>query len=55
MREAYRLNKSTLSVLEKKSLSMSIGLIYISKFKLPYIDIENKLKQVFIRLNKTEY
>lgn len=55
MREAYRLNKSTLSDKQKETLSLSIGLIYISKFKLPYIDIENKLKQVFIRLNKTEY
>ena len=55
MREAYRLNKNILKSNEKESLSISIGLIYISKFKLPYIDIENKLKQVFIRLNKTEY
>jgi len=55
MREAYRLNKSTLLDKQKETLSLSIGLIYISKFKLPYIDIENKLKQVFIRLNKTEY
>ena len=54
MKEAYRLNKSTLSDMQKKSFSLSIGLIYISKFKLPYIDIENKLKQVFIRLNKAD-
>jgi ribonuclease P protein component len=54
MREAYRLNKNILKSNEKDSLSKSIGLIYISKFKLPYIDIENKLKQVFVRLNKTE-
>jgi len=54
MREAYRLNKNILKSNEKDSLSISIGLIYISKFKLPYIDIENKLKQVFVRLNKTE-
>ena len=54
MREAYRLNKNILKSNEKESLSISIGLIYISKFKLPYIDIENKLKQVFVRLNKTK-
>ena len=52
MKEAYRLNKSHLTDLQKESFSLSIGLLYISKFKLPYIDIENKLKQVFVRLNK---
>lgn len=31
-----------------------MALIYISKSKLPYSEIENKLKQVFTRLNKTE-
>ena len=54
IREAYRLNKGILNSREEKSLSLSIALVYISKFKLPYIDIENKLKQVFVRLNKTE-
>ena len=55
MREAYRLNKNVLRSSEKDSLSLSIALVYISKFKLSYTDIENKLKQVFHRLNKTEY
>ena len=54
MREAYRLNKTLLNSDEKQSLSLSIALVYISKFKLPYSEIENKLKQVFIRLNNTE-
>lgn len=54
MREAYRLNKSILVANQKDSLSLSIALIYISKFKLPYNDIEKKLKQVFVRLNKTD-
>ena len=52
MREAYRLNKGLLNISGQESLSLSIGLVYISKFKLPYIDIENKLKEVFVRLNK---
>jgi hypothetical protein len=55
MREAYRLNKNTLVSDQKESLSLYIALIYISKLKLPYRDIENKLKQVFVRLNKTKY
>ncbi len=54
MREAYRLNKSILEVNQKDSLSLSVALIYISKFKLPYNDIEKKLKLVFVRLNKTD-
>jgi len=54
MREAYRLNKSILNVGQMESFSLSIALIYISKFKLPFIDIETKLKQVFVRLNKTD-
>jgi ribonuclease P protein component len=55
MREAYRLNKSLLLADEKEAFSISIALIYISKFKLPYTEIENKLKQVLVRLNKTKY
>ncbi len=54
IREAYRLNKSYLITDQKELFSLSIALIYISKSKLPYSEIENKLKQVFIRLNKTE-
>lgn len=55
MREAYRLNKSILTDEQFDSLSISIALIYISKLKLPFTDIENKLKQVLVRLNKTKY
>lgn len=55
MREAYRLNKKLLTDAQNDSFSLSIALVYISKFKLPYIEIESKLKQVFIRLNKTAY
>jgi len=55
MREAYRLNKNTLVSDQKESLSILIALVYISKLKLPYRDIENKLKEVFVRLNKTKY
>lgn len=55
IREAYRLNKSLLLADEKEAFSISIALIYISKFKLPYSEIENKLKQVLVRLNKTKY
>ena len=54
MREAYRLNKSILNYEQMDSFSLSIALIYISKFKLPFSDIETKLKQVFVRLNKTD-
>jgi ribonuclease P protein component len=55
MREAYRLNKNILLADQKDSFSISMALVYISKFKLPYSDIEDKLKQVFIRLKKTKY
>ncbi len=55
IREAYRLNKKTLVSDQKESLSLYIALIYISKLKLPYRDIENKLKEVIVRLNKTKY
>jgi ribonuclease P protein component len=55
MREAYRLNKSLSLADEKEASSISIALIYIGKFKLPYAEIEDKLKQVLVRLNKTKY
>jgi len=53
IREAYRLNKNILTIEQNPSFSISIGLVYISKFKLPYSEIESKLKRVFIRLNET--
>lgn len=52
LREAYRLNKSILKSEIKDELSISIALIYISEVKLPFTEIENKLKHVFVRLNK---
>ena len=55
LREAYRLNKNILTIVEKDQFSLSIALVYISRFKLPYKEIEDKLKQVFVRLNKTKY
>lgn len=52
MREAYRLNKNILVSNLKEPFSMSIALVYISKSVLPFSEIENKLKQVFVRLSK---
>ncbi len=54
IREAYRLNKAMIGIAHNESFPISIALIYISKFKLPFQEIEHKLKQVFIRLNKAE-
>ncbi len=54
MREAYRLIKDILKADQTESFTRSIALIYISKFKLPFDEIEFKLKQVFARLNKTD-
>lgn len=54
MREAYRLNKNILTNNPETPFSLSVGLIYISKSKLPFSEIENKLKQVFIRLVKAD-
>jgi len=54
IREAYRLNKGFLTDGQKEMFSLSIVLIYISKSKLPYSEIENKLNKVLTRLNKTE-
>jgi len=55
IREAYRLNKNVLVSDQNEAISISIALIYISKFKLPYNEIEDKLNQVFVRLKKTRY
>ncbi len=54
MKEAYRLNKGFLNFEVGNPFSLSIALIYISRFKLPFSEIEFKLKQVFVRLNKAE-
>ncbi len=50
VREAYRLNKNLLN--KENNFSLSIALIYLSKEILPFREIENKLKQVLLRLNK---
>lgn len=52
IRESFRLNKANLSYNKQNGLSLSIALIYISKFKLPYSEIDDKLKKVIGRLNK---
>ncbi|NJN24658.1 MAG: ribonuclease P protein component [Cyclobacteriaceae bacterium] len=54
MREAYRLNKNALNSAQNESLSLSIALIYISKSKLSFNEIDDKLKQVIVRLNKVQ-
>lgn len=54
MKEAYRLNKNAFIKERKETVSLLIALIYISKFELPYTEIENKLKQVFVRLKEVE-
>lgn len=53
MREVYRLNKSLLISGVDTPFSLSLTLIYISDKVLNYSDIDLKLKQVLIRLNKT--
>jgi len=53
MKEAYRLNKSIIIAGTESQISLSLTLIYIAESVLSYNDIESKLKQVFIRLNKT--
>lgn len=53
MREVYRLNKSLLNSGVDSPFSLSLTLIYISEKVLNYSDIDHKLKQVLIRLNRT--
>lgn len=54
MKEVYRLKKGFLNYGAENPFSLSIALLYVSRFKLPFSEIEFKLKQVFVRLNKTE-
>jgi len=54
MKEAYRLNKPGFLELMGAGISISVAIIYIGKLKLPYTEIENKLKSIFIRLINTE-
>jgi len=53
IREAYRLNKSLLNSGVENPFSLSMTLIYIANSVISYNEIEPKLKQVFVRLNKT--
>ena len=52
MREAYRLNKNILNTGAGNNISLSIGLVYLSREILSFKEIENKLKQILVRLNK---
>lgn len=54
IREAYRLNKQMLTEDVHEDFSITLCIIYISKFKLPFSEMEYKLKKAFIRLNRTE-
>ena len=54
IKEAYRLNKSTLEFGKDETFSISVALIYISKLEMSYLEIENKLKDVLVRLNNIE-
>ena len=49
MREAYRLNKSPLSLLPKK---YAFGYVYTARKILPFKEIESKLKESILRLEK---
>src|ERR1043166_5370213 len=45
MREVYRKNKALVySILEDKKMQCALMIIYTGKTKLPFTDIENKLK-----------
>ncbi len=53
LKEAYRLNKSMIKSGTDIPFSLSLTLIYIAESVISYADLESKLKQVFVRLNKT--
>lgn len=53
LKEAYRLNKSMIKSGTDIPFSLSLTLIYIAESVISYTEIESKLKQVFVRLNKT--
>ncbi len=53
MREAFRLNKETLKGDFTGNFSITVAIIYISKFKLPFSEMEDKLKKAFRRLKRT--
>jgi ribonuclease P protein component len=53
LKEAYRLNKSMIKSGSDIPFSLSLTLIYIAESVINYTEIESKLIQVFVRLNKT--
>ena len=52
LREAYRLNKGILNDKPNGGISYSLAFIYISKMKMPFHEIEHKLKEALLRLLK---
>ena len=54
MREAFRLNKQMLKEDMGENLSITVAIIYISRFKLPFSEMEDKLKRAFMRLKRTD-
>ncbi len=54
MREVFRLHKHILTGENERSFSITLSIIYIGKLKLPYSEMENKLKEAFIRLHRME-
>jgi ribonuclease P protein component len=55
MKEAYRLNKSILKEEGREVYSNIFALLYVSKTKLPFVEIEDKLKQALLRLRKVKH
>jgi len=54
MREAFRLNKSLLyTSIEKHNIQIACMIIYTSAEVISYKDMEYKIKQCLVRLNKT--
>ena len=54
IRESYRLNKHLFSNQLDEIASITVVFIYISKFILPYSEINSKLKEVLLRLITVE-
>ncbi len=53
LREAYRLNKHQLTI-GQNNIYYCLAIVYISKFVMPYQEIEPKLIEVLRRLNNIE-
>jgi len=52
MREAFRLHKELLIGDDQTGFSITLSIIYIGKVKLSFLEVENKLKEAFIRLKE---